>query len=193
MTALAAAADEPEGLPPPAELGPVAAFDAWVDERLEPLRHNRVAEAVFTTASTLGDWSLIWHLTGAARAVGSSRRARQSVVLAAMLGAESLLVNQGLKRLFRRTRPTVSGDPRFEVRTPSTSSFPSGHASAAMFAATILTAYSGKKMAPVWFGMGAVVATSRVYVRIHHASDIIGGAAVGLALGRALGPLARRV
>ena len=33
-------------------------------------------------------------------------------------------------------------------------------------------------------GVAAVVATSRAYVRIHHASDVVGGAAVGLALGK---------
>jgi membrane-associated phospholipid phosphatase len=32
--------------------------------------------------------------------------------------------------------------------------------------------------------MATVVGTSRAYVRIHHASDVVGGAAVGLTLGR---------
>ena len=39
-------------------------------------------------------------------------------------------------------------------------------------------------MAPVYFGAAAIVAASRVYVKIHHASDVIAGVAVGLALGR---------
>jgi membrane-associated phospholipid phosphatase len=43
---------------------------------------------------------------------------------------------------------------------------------------------SGKKAAPLWFGLAGIVATSRPYVRIHHASDIVGGAVTGLALGR---------
>jgi len=36
----------------------------------------------------------------------------------------------------------------------------------------------------LWFGLASVVGLSRAYVRIHHASDVIGGAAVGLVLGR---------
>jgi undecaprenyl-diphosphatase len=115
------------------------------------------------------------------------------MALSALLAVESLLVNQGVKRLFRRTRPTETGDPRFPVRKPSTSSFPSGHASAATFAATILTVWGGKRTAPLWFGLAAVVGTSRAYVRIHHASDVVGGAAVGLALGAAAAPIARRL
>lgn len=158
-------------------------LDEWADGLLEHLRGNPVLDRVMATASELGDFSVVWHLIGLARGVTSDRRAQQALVLAALLGAESLLVNQGVKRLFKRKRPTEAGDPRFPVRKPATSSFPSGHASSAFFAATVLTGWSGKRMAPVWFGIAGVVATSRAYVRIHHPSDVIGGAALGLALG----------
>lgn len=162
----------------------IDAFDVWADEQLERLRGHPVTDRVFNAASTFGDFSAVWHITGVSRVLAGGDRRRQAIVLAGLLGAESLLVNQGLKRAFRRTRPTDIGDERFTVRRPSTSSFPSGHASSAMFAATVLTSWTGKRTAPLWFGMAAVVATSRVYVRIHHASDVVGGAAVGLALGR---------
>ena len=103
------------------------------------------------------------------------RRHDQMLALAIGIGAESLIVNQGLKRMFRRARPTIEGDERFEIRTPLTSSFPSGHASAAAFAATVLISWDGRRWAPLWGTMAAVVAISRPYVRIHHASDVIGG------------------
>lgn len=171
----------------------VARFDRVADRQLERLRTSPVAGRVFTTASHLGDWSLVWHLIGAARGLTNDRKAAQAVALSALLGAESLVVNQGVKRLFRRERPTDSGDDRFTVRTPSTSSFPSGHASSAVFAATVLTTLDGKKSAPLWFGVAAVVGTSRAFVRIHHASDVIGGAAVGLGLGLLVRPLVRKL
>jgi membrane-associated phospholipid phosphatase len=161
----------------------VAAFDQWADARFETLRGHPVADAVFTNASHLGDFSVIWHLIGLARGLSGKTRARQALTLSAVLGVESLLVNQGIKRLFRRTRPTETGDARFEVRKPSTSSFPSGHATSAFVAATLLTRWGGKRTAPLWFAMAAVVATSRIFVRIHHASDVVGGAVIGLGLG----------
>jgi undecaprenyl-diphosphatase len=160
----------------------VSSFDDWGDAQLERLRGKPVPDAVFSAASHLGDFSLIWHIVSAARGTTSDARADQAVLFSALIGAESLIVNQGIKRVFRRTRPTETGDPRFPVRKPSTSSFPSGHASAAFFAASVLTYWGGARTAPVWFGAAGVVATSRAYVRIHHASDIVGGAAVGLAL-----------
>jgi len=52
-----------------------------------------------------------------------------------------------------------------------------------------------ERLAPLYFATAVVVATSRVYVRIHHASDVVGGMAVGRALGligKRLAPLGDR-
>lgn len=167
------------------ELGPlVAAFDRRVDGALEPMRGHRLPDAVFVTASRLGDWSMIWHLVGLIRVVAEGRRGlRRSLVFAALLGAESLIVNQGLKRIFNRQRPTIAGDEGLKVRKPLTSSFPSGHSSAAGFAGVVLTDQEGPLSAALWVPMGAVVAVSRVYVRIHHPSDVVAGVAVGVTMG----------
>ena len=159
----------------------VASFDAAFDAALERLRGHPLSDRVFRTASALGDWSVIWELVGAAWGLTSDRRTDRALRLAVLLGVESLVVNQGIKRLFKRERPTVGGDPRLPVRRPSTSSFPSGHASSGFFAATLLSE-GDPELAPLWFALAAVVATSRAYVRVHHASDIVAGAAVGLAL-----------
>ncbi len=163
-------------------------FDAACDRLLDRVRGHPVLDRVMYGASTLGDWSLIWHLIGTARGVTSVRRADEAIRLSAALGVESLVVNQGVKRLFRRGRPVFDGDHAHELRVPLTSSFPSGHASAAFFAAALLSQQSNRA-APLWYAVAAIVATSRPYVRVHHASDVVGGAVVGAALGA----LARRV
>jgi undecaprenyl-diphosphatase len=97
-----------------------------------------------------------------------------------------------VKRLFRRERPTTAGDDRYAVRQPSTSAFPSGHASAAAFAASAFIAWDGRKWAPWWVTVATVVGVSRAYVRIHHASDVVGGALVGMLLGALARPVLRR-
>jgi undecaprenyl-diphosphatase len=157
-------------------------FDEAVDARLEPWRNRKLVAAVMTAATDAGEFSLIWHASSLVRGL-ARRRPDQIVALAIGIGLESLVVNQGLKRLFRRRRPTTDGDARFHIRTPLTSSFPSGHASAAAFAATTLIGWDGRRWAPLWGGMAATVAISRPFVRIHHGSDIVGGVAVGLTFG----------
>jgi undecaprenyl-diphosphatase len=156
-------------------------FDRVADGALEHARGWPVLDHTMQVASAVGDWSVVWHLVGAGWGLTSARRAQGAVRLSVLLAAESIVVNQGVKRLFRRVRPTETGDPRYPVRRPTTSSFPSGHASAAFFAATLLTE-ADPALAPIWFGLAAVVTLSRPYVRIHHMSDVAGGAAVGLAL-----------
>jgi membrane-associated phospholipid phosphatase len=170
----------------------IAAFDRWADVSLERLRSNKVADTVFVTATKLGDFSLIWHLVNVSRGLTGERRAAQTPVLALAIGAESLIVNQGLKRLFRRPRPTAEGDPRYHVRRPLTSSFPSGHSSAAAFTAVLLTSWDGKRSAPLWCTIAGLVGVSRAYVRIHHASDVVAGMATGAALGLAARTILQR-
>ncbi len=158
-------------------------FDSIGDQVFEPLRKNAVSQRVFSMASTVGDFSVVWHVIGLLCAITSVISFRETLSLSVALGCESLIVNQGLKRIFRRDRPTVSGDERFDVRTPSTSSFPSGHASSATCAAIILTSFTAMPLAIVWILVGVVVALSRVVVRIHHLSDILGGLVAGAVLG----------
>ena len=158
-------------------------YDEKFDAFLEPVRHQAAVQAFFSLLSRIGEFSLIWHAIVWVRAIGSGHRAGQALAMSLLLGAESLIVNQGVKRLFKRSRPTTGGDERFNVRTPITSSFPSGHSSSAFFAATILCSWSPAGWAVLWFGIGICVALSRVMVRLHHLSDIIGGAFVGTALG----------
>jgi undecaprenyl-diphosphatase len=193
-------ADDDHDVPPQVAVAPgrsalgpaVARFDRWADIALERARGRAGADVVMTSATALGDFSLVWHIVNVSRGLTGGRRTDQVPVLALALGAESLLVNQGLKRLFRRPRPTVEGDPRYPVRRPQTSSFPSGHASAAAFTAVLLTAWDGKRSAPLWWGLAATVATSRAYVRIHHASDVVAGMATGAALGLVARTVLRR-
>ena len=179
-------------VPGRSQLGPVVdAFDSAADELLERLRRHPLADRLFLAATHVGDFSLIWHAVSISRGL-IRHRPDQIIALAAGLGIESLAVNQGVKRLFRRARPTASGDDRLKVRTPSTSAFPSGHASSAAFAAATLIAWDGRRWAPLWLGLAAIVGTSRAYVRIHHPSDVVGGAVIGVALAALLRPVIHR-
>lgn len=157
-------------------------FDDAVDVAFDRVRGHKVVDRLFYEASELGDFSLLWQLVGALQAVGSTDPIAALVRSSSILGVESVAVNQGVKRLFDRERPVHDGERPHHLRRPLTSSFPSGHASAAFTAAVVLS--DGRRGKPLFFAAAAIVASSRVYVRIHHASDVVAGAAVGYALGR---------
>ncbi len=156
-------------------------IDRRVDDAIEAIRGNRVADRVFYAASSAGDFSLIWHVINVLLVLVGVRSRRQAVRFALCIGVESFVVNQGIKRLFRRSRPESDHNHPHHVRTPSTSSFPSGHASSAVVAAGLLSD-DHRALGPLFWLVAATVATSRPYVRAHHASDIVGGGLTGAAL-----------
>jgi undecaprenyl-diphosphatase len=166
----------------------VATFDARVDAWLDGHR-SRALDRVFYSLSSAADHGMLWHAVGVAQAV-RTRRAVFALRFSAALGAESAITNGGVKSLFRRVRPTEHfehDEPLpYGMRRPITSSFPSGHAATAFMCASVLG--KGRASAPGWFALAALVAGSRVYVRMHHASDVLAGAALGCALA----PAARR-
>jgi undecaprenyl-diphosphatase len=161
----------------------VKTLDARVDELFAPLRGNPVADRLFYTASALGDFGLLWTALGLLRVLrGRPGDTRAGVRAVAATGIESVLVNIGVKSLFRRRRPRPMESHPLPFRQPITSSFPSGHATAAFCAATLLA--EDEKLAPLYYAAASVVALSRIHTKIHHASDVLGGVAIGLLLGR---------
>jgi undecaprenyl-diphosphatase len=181
----------PHQVQPPHQLGLVDRFDQTVDQAFDRLRGNPVADRVFYAATELGDFGLVWVLIGATQALGGDRQLARAGRLTATLAVESVLVNGVIKSFFKRERP-VSQEPRpYKMRMPLTTSFPSGHSSTAVVAAMLLS--EGSPVWPLYWGVAAVVATSRIYVRIHHASDVVGGLATGLVIGTTARALWRRV
>jgi undecaprenyl-diphosphatase len=160
----------------------LSGFDFRGDQALESHRSNRAAVFVFSWASRIANHSVLWHSIGLFYGLVIDRDWRATVLFSSLIGAESLVVNQGIKRIFRRTRPIDTGDPRFKVRKAQSSSFPSGHASSAFFASTLLTVWIAVWLLPLFLVLAVTVAASRAFVRIHHPSDVVAGAITGLVL-----------
>jgi len=158
----------------------IADFDVTVDAFLDRWRGDPRIDRLMYVASELGDFSLIWHLVSTARALAPDRRAEDAVRMSTIIGLESLLVNGVVKSFFGRHRPPWEQERPHKLRRPKTSSFPSGHASSA---ATFLGVMArDDPLWPLYAAAAATVAASRVFVKIHHASDVVAGAALGAGL-----------
>jgi undecaprenyl-diphosphatase len=169
---------------PLVKLGLVSRFDRFVDEKVEEqVRGIAAVDRVFYAASAVGDHGVIWLILAVLRGLRSPKAWRATVRTAAAIGMESMIVNGPIKWVFRRPRPAPRGVAPHPLRRPRTSSFPSGHATSAFCAATLLSE-SDPKLRSFYFGVAVIVAWSRVHVRVHYASDVIGGALIGLLLGR---------
>jgi undecaprenyl-diphosphatase len=160
----------------------VRGFDEAVDRVADRLRSRRL-DPIFYGLSSAADHGLLWLALGALRAARAGDPA-VAVRFAAALGTESALTNGPIKLAFRRLRPPheVGGTLPYGLHRPITSAFPSGHATSAFTAASLLG--HGSRARSWYFALAALVAFSRVYVRLHHASDVVAGSALGLVFGR---------
>ena len=106
-------------------------LDDALDDAWEALRGNPVIDRIFYTASEAADFSVLWHTLGLAQAIVKNDP-KIAIALSAALGVESALINGPVKSMFKRSRPVQDAPRPYNLRQPKTSSFPSGHASAAM-------------------------------------------------------------
>ncbi len=163
----------------------VIAFDEAADKAVDQVRSPALDKIVYPLSSA-ADHGLLWHACGVTRALLRGGDLEGAARFAVAMGIEAAVTNGPVKSLFNRVRPFDYADVVFRhgLRRPITSSFPSGHATAGFCAATL---FGGG----AWYAAAAAVAATRVYVRLHHASDVIAGAALGLALGVAMRPFVR--
>jgi undecaprenyl-diphosphatase len=167
--------------------GMVEALDEQVDSWFEPFRGEPSLDATAKLITGLGDHGLMWAATTVWRARHTGPERARAVRALAIAGIESSIVNRTLKAVIGRSRPdltglqvTVGGIP---VREPKTSSFPSGHTLAAFCAATVMGQRGDRAGNALLFTSASLVGLSRLHLRAHHASDVLGGAAIGTALG----------
>ena len=87
---------------------------------------------------------------------------------------KSYALNQAIKALVPRRRP-----PGGLISTGSNRSFPSAHAT---------TSFAGARALPLpkppLYALAAAMAAGRVALRVHHASDVVAGAALGTVVAR---------
>jgi membrane-associated phospholipid phosphatase len=104
--------------------------------------------------------------------------ARNRRAFAVVLGA--LAANIAIKQVVRRPRPDLGPELRPLSPTISPLSYPSAHAATSVAAAGALG-----RSAPLYAAAGAMALT-RPYLGVHYPSDVVAGAALGVALERLL-------
>ncbi|MBT2466753.1 phosphatase PAP2 family protein [Streptomyces sp. ISL-66] len=156
-------------------------------------RHWPGADRVLPRLGRAANHGVLWG--GAALAiaacgpVGARKAAGRGI---ASLALASATINTVGKWSVRRARPVLEGVPvvRRLTRQPQTTSFPSGH-SASAFAFAAGTAMESPALGALLAPVAASVAFSRVYTGVHYPSDVLAGAALGVAAGLVVRRLTR--
>ena len=142
--------------------GALGRIDEVVDGAFEPLRGKAPVDRGAAAFSNLSDYGLVWVLLGLVKMRRRGPGRRRAFLALGAAGFSSLFVSRLVKRTVDRERPEDHLDA--SVRSPTSSSFPSGHTLAAFTTAFVLAE-----------------------------SDVMGGAVIGSVLGMALRPVVNAI
>ena len=134
--------------------------------------HTPARERAVRGFSYCGEHGALWIVPGVLHRAW--RPAARTVAIA-------YAVNQLVKLAVPRSRPRLEGLPPL-IRTGSDRTFPSAHATTS-FAGARVYAQLGLPAAPL-YAVAAALAASRVWLGVHHPSDVLAGAALGTVVAR---------
>ena len=129
----------------------------------------------------IGSMGFVWVLIALPMLISDSLRITGiKVILAVLLTG---FLGEGLiKHVAKRKRPSKYIEEKdMLIRKPITYSFPSGHTSASVSSAIIISSACPKLSIPV-YALAFLVSFSRLYFKVHYPSDIFAGAILGLIL-----------
>jgi undecaprenyl-diphosphatase len=168
---------------PPIDVELLAFFNRpgtpWLDGAMGALSNRGVLLAIAALAAIY-----LW--------IKSPHRGMAALLFAAAIGAADLVSVRLIKPDVARERPCAV-DPE-HVAHPlgcgSGRSFPSAHAADTAAAAAVLV-WAAPRLSALGIALSLLVGISRVYLGVHWPTDVMGGWAIGAALGAALVLLVR--
>jgi hypothetical protein len=115
-----------------------------------------------------------------------SDHARETGILSGEALVDSLVVEQGMKLIFMRERPSIDGarGKFFQTSVGVDGSFPSNHSMLAWSSAAVLSdEYPSKLNQLAFYGVATGVSVTRVLGQQHFPSDVLVGSAFGWMIG----------
>ena len=158
----------------------IRAVDNLVVERITGL-YCGAMDKLMIMATYAGTGAFVWWIVLALPFVISKAYRKAGIILIIALGVNYLIGEIIIKRSVGRDRPSVLlPEEEMKITKPKDHSFPSGH-SASSFCAFAVTLMCCRPF--IWIpalAVASLIAFSRIYLRVHYLSDVIGGIVLGL-------------
>ena len=155
-------------------------LDERVVERMSQI-HRPVLDRIMVLFTYAGTGGFIWWVVFIIPFLISREFRQTGIILTAALGFNYVIGEIIIKKAVRRVRPSsLIADEDMKIKRPKDHSFPSGH-SASSFCAFTVTLLC----CPPWIWIPALalactIAFSRMYLRVHYLTDVLGGILLGV-------------
>jgi len=149
------------------------AINGWAER-------NGAADLVMIWASAIGIQLMILAAAGQWRCRSDRPHTRHVLAAAGFSFLLGLSLNQVILLFVHRLRPYDGDVTHLLIARSSDFSFPSDHATAAFAIAAAFLLGGTRRFALCFLAVALLVSLSRVYVGVHYASDVLGGALMGI-------------
>lgn len=160
-------------------LGVVSGRAASADERARRLLSRPLGPAADRVVGVATDVGSVYGIAGVSAVLALTGRRRLATDVAGA-GLLAWCAAQGAKPALPRDRPYQSDAAARLVAPPAGTSWPSGHAAVSAAMAVTVAARLPRRARPVALVAVLGVGLSRLYVGVHHLSDVVAGCGVGL-------------
>lgn len=153
--------------------------DEWIFTRMADI-HHPVLDKIMVLFTYAGTGGLIWWVAFVIPLL-ICRQFGLGIIMTTTLGINYVLGEILIKKKVGRDRPSTRiSDEDMKITKPKDHSFPSGHSASSFCSFTVLL-----WNAPVWMWLPALflastIAFSRMYLRVHYFTDVVGGIILGI-------------
>ena len=155
------------------------AADEWIFARMAEM-HHPVLDRIMVLFTYAGTGGLIWWAAFVIPLL-IARQFRTSIIMTTALGINYVLGEILIKKKVGRDRPSTRiSDEEMKISKPKDHSFPSGHSASSFCAFTVIAANCPLWMAIPAFLLACTIAFSRMYLRVHYFTDVLGGMVLGI-------------
>ena len=143
---------------------------------------NRFIDKLMIAVTLSGELGIIWIIISFFL-FSRTKYTKEAIMVLLAIALASILGEGIIKHIVKRKRPFIKNNIiKLMISQPGTYSFPSGHTASSFAAATVFIR-TDMRLTYLIVVIAILISFSRLYLRVHYLSDVIGGIILGVLSG----------
>lgn len=140
---------------------------------------NRFIDKLMIAVTLSGELGIIWIIISFFL-FSRTKYTKEAIMVLLAISLASILGEGIIKHIVKRNRPFIKNNIiKLMISQPGTYSFPSGHTASSFAAATVFIR-TDMRLTYLIVVIAILISFSRLYLRVHYLSDVIGGIILGV-------------